>query len=53
MLTSGVSVRTLIVLFDTALYFSDEPMIPEDHDEVDLNDFDPKVIINILKQSLE
>jgi hypothetical protein len=24
---------------------SEEPMIPDEHDEVDLNDFDPKVCI--------
>jgi len=26
----------------SSLIFREEPMIPEDHDEVDLNDFDPK-----------
>ncbi len=24
---------------------SEEPMIPDEHDEVDLNDFDPKVCL--------
>ena len=26
----------------TIVYFREEPMIPDDHDEVDMNDYDPE-----------